>query len=267
LQDPAIRTHVVNPQEPTPESRSGHDTCVLVTPGLHPVEALVAALQDAGYPPARTRSHQRGLAATFTPARCIEIGEDGQILFTIPLPSIYLLEQLAPFTTHESQPGLMEGLSSPSSGLPAHFFLSRSAIEGAIAHGMHVDQILERLRALHHGPLPRRVEIQVRAWGHYYGDAQMQTVTLLQLRDEQTLQELVSEPELADILLPFTPDTQQVLAIVPLAELPRLKALLAERGIGVQSQLKWDLPGRHDAPVPPETEDEDHAQKLDDSSD
>jgi hypothetical protein len=228
---------------------------------------LAAALQDAGYPPARTRAHQRGISATFTPARCIEIAEDGQVLFTIALPSIYLLEQLAPFTAREGPTGQTEGLSSSPSGLPARFFLTRSAIEGAIAQGMSVDQILERLRALHHGPLLRRVEIQVRAWGHYYGGAQMQTITLLQLRDEQTLRELLSEPELADILHPFAPSAQQALAMVPTAELPRLQALLAERGIDVRDQLEWDLPGQHNAPMPLDTEDEDHVQQPDDTSD
>ena len=267
LQDPAIRARVVHPQEPASAPRSGHRTCALITPGLNAVEALAAALQDAGYPPARTRAHQRGISATFTPARCIEIAEDGQVLFTIALPSIYLLEQLAPFTAREGPTGQTEGLSSSPSGLPARFFLTRSAIEGAIAQGMSVDQILERLRALHHGPLLRRIEIQVRAWGHYYGGAQMQTITLLQLRDEQTLRELLSELELADILHPFAPSAQQALAMVPTAELPRLQALLAERGIDVRDQLEWDLPGQHNAPMSLDTEDEDHVQQPDDTSD
>jgi Helicase conserved C-terminal domain len=266
LQDPKIRARVAYPQEPPPAQRPEHRTCAFITPGLNAGEALAAALQDAGYPAARTRVHPHGIPASFSPARCIEIADDGQVLFTIALPSMVLLEQLAPFTTREGPTGPTEGLSSPSSGLPARFSLTRSAIEGAIAKGMTIDQILQRLRALHHGPLPRRVEIQVRAWGRYYGDAQMQTLTLLQLRDGQTLRELLSEPELAELLRPFTPNAHQALAMVPSAELPRLQALLAERGIDVRGQLDWELPDRHDAAVPPETKDEDNVQQPDASS-
>ena len=256
LQDSEIRARIAYPQETPPVQRPEHRTCAFVAPGLNAVEGLAAALRDAGYPAARTRVHRHGISATFSPARCIEIADDGQVLFTIPLPSIYLLEQLAPFTTREGSTGQTEGLSSPPSGLPARFSLTRSAIEGAIAKGMSIDQILERLRALHHGPLRRRIEIQVRAWGHYYGDAQMQTLTLLQLRDGQTLRELLSEPELADILHPFTPSIHEALAMVPTTELPRLQALLAERGIDVRAQLEWELPDQHDATMPPEPKDE-----------
>jgi hypothetical protein len=267
LQDPQIRALVAYPQEPPSAQHPEYSTCAFITPGQNVAAALVAALQDAGYPPARTRAHRHGISATFSPARCIEIADDGQVLFSVALPSMVLLEQLAPFTIREGPTGQIESLSSPSSGLPARFFLTRSAIEGAIAKGMSVGQILERLRSLHHGPLPRRIEIQVRAWGHYYGDAQMQTLTLLQLRNEQTLRELLSEPGLADILRPFAPSTHQALAMIPTAELPRLQALLAERGIDVRGQLEWDTPGQHDTPVPPEPKDEDHVQQPDTSSD
>ena len=56
-------------------------------------------------------------------------------------------------------------------------------------------EILDLLRGLHLGPLPRWVEIKVRAWAQYYGKAAVQTITLVQIKDNETLQELLSEPD------------------------------------------------------------------------
>jgi len=79
---------------------------------------------------------------------------------------------------------------------------------------MSVSEILKRLRALHQGPLPRWVEIKVRAWGKYYGDAAIQTITLVQIKDHATLQELLAEPEVAGLLKSFDANKGRALAVV-----------------------------------------------------
>jgi hypothetical protein len=142
------------------------------------------------------------------------------------LPSIYLYEQVAPFTGRDER---------------GHYYLTQSAVESALKGGMSVDDILHRLRSLHFGPLPRWIEIKVRAWGHYYGHAAVQTVTLVQLKDEKTLVELLAEPEVKDILHAFVPNKSKALAIVSAADLETLYQILDERGITFDDQLDEQL--------------------------
>jgi len=189
----------------------------LVSPKLGETEVLIHTLQEAGYPPARTRSPKDALRPSFT------IDEDGQFHFNVALPSIYLYEQIAPFSGRDER---------------GRYYLTQSAVEEAIERGMSVDDILDRLRSLHLGPLPRWVEIKVRAWGHYYGTAAGQTVTLVQFRDERTLKELLAEPELkGGILRPFEPDEERALALVSAKDLDSLHEILAERRITFKDQL------------------------------
>jgi hypothetical protein len=192
------------------------DTVALIVPRQGETEELVRNLQTVGYPPARTRS------ASQKPRPSITIDDVGQVHFAIDLPSIYLYEQIAPFTGQDEQ---------------GRYFLTQSAVQEAISGGMTVEEILGRLRALHLGPLARWVEIKVRAWGHYYGDAAMQTITLVQIKDEKTLHELLAEPELEGILHPFVPNGDKALAIVT-SDLDTLRRAFAERNIDVKERLE-----------------------------
>jgi hypothetical protein len=176
----------------------------------------VRNLQVRGYPPARTRSAGEPLRPAFT------INEAGRLHFTIALPSIYLYEQITPFTGRDER---------------SRYYLTQSAVQEAIAGGLAVGDILGRLRALHLGPLPRWVEIKVRAWGHYYGDAAVQTVTLVQFKDAKTLQEILAEPELKGVLNAFTPDEDKALAIMA-GDMETLQRVFAERNIETKEQLE-----------------------------
>jgi hypothetical protein len=191
------------------------DTVALIVPRQGETEELVRNLQTVGYPPARTRS------ASQKPRPSVAIGDVGELRFTIDLPSIYLFEQIAPFTGQDEQ---------------GRYFLTQSAVQEAISGGMTVEDILGRLRALHLGPLPRWVEIRVRAWGHYYGDVAVQTITLVQIKDEKTLHELLAEPELEGILRPFALNGDKALAVAT-SDLDALRRAFAERNINVQDQL------------------------------
>jgi hypothetical protein len=232
MDDQAIRPHLaVRSSEAqalgSPENASSRDAAsVLISAKLGETEALAHALQEAGYPPARTRFFGGRLRPqpTITPARCIEIAPDGQLRFTIPLPSLYVLEQIAPFTGQDEQD---------------RYFLTQSAVKEAVESGMSVTEILGRLRALHHGPLPRWVEIKVRAWGHYYGDAAVQAVTLVRFRDRETLEELLAEPELQGLLRPF--QAARGLALVTVGDPSLLYEVLAERGISLHEVRDADL--------------------------
>jgi hypothetical protein len=181
------------------------------------IRELSRHLQEMGYPAARTRTADQDLHPSLT------IDSNGQILFTIPLPSIYLYEQITPFTSQDER---------------GRYFITQSAVQEAIEKGMSVQEILTRLTKLHLGHLPRWVEIKIRAWGHYYGDVAVQTLTLIQVKDKETLRELLAEPETEDILRPFAPDEEKALAVVVCDDPKALRELLAERSIAITKELE-----------------------------
>ncbi|MBN1641243.1 MAG: helicase-associated domain-containing protein [Anaerolineae bacterium] len=192
-------------------------TVGLITRRIGETDELVRNLQALGYPPARTRSADDQPPPSFT------IDADGQIRFRNALPSIYLYEQIAPFTGKDERD---------------RYYLTQSAVQEAIAGGVTVDEILRRLNALHIGPLPRWVEIKVRAWGKYYGDARIETLTLIQIQDEKTLRELMAEPEFEGLLRPFAPAKDLALAVVAASDLDALRQAFAERNIEAREELK-----------------------------
>jgi hypothetical protein len=79
------------------------------------------------------------------------------------------------------------------------------------------------------GELPLEVEDQIKAWGKYWGKIGLRGLVLLEVKDDATLQELRSDPELAQALMPYRP--RGAVAVVPREAVERLKARLEERGI------------------------------------
>jgi hypothetical protein len=207
MQDPRISSRFANRVD---------DVVAIVAARPGETEELIRNLQALGYPPARTRSADDKAHPSFT------IDEEGQLHFSIPLPSIYVYEQIAPFTSKDEK---------------GRYFLTRTAVEDATANGLTVDEILDRLRAYYTGPLPRRITLKVRAWGKYYGDVSLQTITLIQVKDKETLQELMGEPEFDGLLHPFAPDGKKALAVVAAENLDALHEVLAERNIEVEEGL------------------------------
>ncbi len=116
--------------------------------------------------------------------------------------------------------------------------INAETIERATRSGLNAPQIIERLAAIHRGPLPDRLVRRIRAWAKYYGDAAIESVTLLQIRDEDTLNELLADPELAALIKPFAPAKAKALARVREKDLDALRALLNERGIDLADKLK-----------------------------
>jgi hypothetical protein len=189
---------------------------------LGAAEELARALERTGYPPLRTRSPRDAIR----PALILDetkLSPSGiQVEFDVPLPSIYLLEQIAPLTTQDEQ---------------KRYYLTPSSIVEAQEQGIPFVEILRRLRALHRGPLPHAVEKQIRAWGHYYGDAATETMALVQVQDTQTLNELLAEPEIRALLQPFVPDPERALATVSVADLEKLRSILADYGVGLRDGI------------------------------
>jgi hypothetical protein len=219
-QDPSIRAHLVDSGDSDSRDPAA---LALILPALGETEELVRDLARAGYPPLRTRSPRDPILPSLILSADEGSSATGiEVRFHVALPSIYLFGQIAPVTRQDEQ---------------GRTYITLSAIHEAVQDGMSVSEILDRLRALHRGPLPHAVEKQIRAWGHYYGDAAVQTITLIQIKDSKTLNELLAEPEVRALLRPFVPDPAQALALVDTSDLDRLYEILDRYGIDVYESL------------------------------
>lgn len=96
--------------------------------------------------------------------------------------------------------------------------------------------LLEELRKLSRGMLPEGLLDQIKAWGGYYGDAAVETLTLIEFRDQTTLAELLDRSDIQTYLTPF-PAGNRALALVSTDKLADLKETLARLGVQVKEGL------------------------------
>jgi hypothetical protein len=82
--------------------------------------------------------------------------------------------------------------------------------------------------------LPQTIADQVKAWGGYYGQATVGTMTLFEFRDQETLAELRQLPELQDMLQPF-PAGNRALAVVNKDQVTAVQSMLARLGIKISA--------------------------------
>lgn len=219
FQDPSVRRHLVQKVE---GANDGEAALAIISPALGETEELTRVLERAGYPALRTRSSQDTLRPDVLLEESKLTPTGIPVEFDVALPSIYLLEQIESFSSRDER---------------GRFYLTPASIQQAIDQGFAIQDILGRLHKLHRGPIPPAVERQIRAWGHYYGDAALEQVTLVQVQDAQTLNELLAEPEIRALLRPFVPDPGHALALVAPEHLDELREVLARYGITVRDRL------------------------------
>jgi hypothetical protein len=111
------------------------------------------------------------------------------------------------------------------------FQITQSAVTRALAAGMTIREYLRELAKIHHGPLPVDLEAQIKAWGHYYGEAYLREAVLLEVKDCDTADELLADPELSRMLSPFAADPDGKVLIVHSEDLAALRRTLRERGV------------------------------------
>jgi hypothetical protein len=99
-----------------------------------------------------------------------------------------------------------------------------------------VRRLLDELEKLHQGKFPAALTKQIKAWGGYYGDAATETLTLIELRDQDTLDELKKHPDLEPYLTPF-PAGDRALAVVPGDKLAEVQEVLARLGVRLREGL------------------------------
>jgi hypothetical protein len=113
-------------------------------------------------------------------------------------------------------------------------FVTQNAVTRALDRGMTVSQYLDLLARVHRGPLPGELRARVKAWGRYYGKATLRTATLLEVRDAQTAEELLSQPELAPYLTRFPSDPHGRLLLVQGEDLNAVRDLLTDHGVDLR---------------------------------
>jgi len=151
------------------------------------------------------------------------IAEDGTIRPIHTVPSLHLRGRLA-------------RLAEESPACDGTWCLTPTSVRRAAGNRARVLHLLDELGALHRGPLPEQLVEQVRAWGGYYGDAAVETLTLIEFRDPEALDELRQRPDLRGLLIPF-PAGDRALAAVPAGRLAEVKAILAGLGVRVRDGL------------------------------
>ena len=194
-------------------SRPGAEVLRLVNAAAIP--AMMQVLGAHGILPLRSD----GSPAT---PNAVEAAETGEVRLLARRPSLFLHGHLAV-------------LADPAG--EGRYQISAATVARAVRAGLSAPDVMERLQAVHRGPVPEGLTRRVRAWAKHYGEAAVDDVVLLQVRDAATLDELMADPEIAPLLRPFKPAPKKALARVQPADVEKLRALLAERGVGLKDQL------------------------------
>ncbi len=147
----------------------------------------------------------------------IIVTDDGTVRPAQPAPSLYVHGALQPFT---------EWIENGWRITPA-------SISRAAANGTDAAAILAQLASMAAAPIPSGLQGRIKTWSKHYGSASIATVTLVQLRDQDTLDELLRDPELARVLKPFAPAAKLGLASIAADKVEHVRTLLAARGVEV----------------------------------
>ena len=178
------------------------------------VANLEQALLAAGELPARNSDPESARRASIT------VDESGLIGFVHATPSLYVYGYLRPFCEQTE----------------AGWRITARSIAQASAAGLEAAAILEHLEAMAVGGVPQELQVKIKAWSQHYGAATVQTLTLVQFRDQAALDELrSSDPSLARYLTPFKPEAGLGLAVVAPEDVAAMSALLIERGVDLRS--------------------------------
>lgn len=148
----------------------------------------------------------------------IAVGDDGVIHFAHGMPSLYVR-------------GRLHAFADETDGV---WRITAASVRRAQEAGMDAQAILADLRELVAAQVPPALETPIKAWSRHYGDAVVQSVTLIEFQDQATLDELLADPELKRYLKPFKPRASLGLALVDPENVDAVTGLLSERGVAVR---------------------------------
>jgi hypothetical protein len=149
------------------------------------------------------------------------VHEDGRIRAIHVVPSLHLQARLNRLAERAGE---------------GQWQLTERSVRRAGGSKDKVLRFLEELGKLHRGTLPANLEERIKAWGGYYGSAAVETLTLIQFRDQEALDELRQQLDLRPYLVPF-PAGDRALAAVPGDKLAEVKEILARFGVSVKEGL------------------------------
>lgn len=189
----------------------------LLPPEINPDDLVARLHAQAWLPTVHTPKH--------LPAAVVDITAEGAIKIVHPAPGIYL---------HQALAQLADAVPTTAN----RYQLSETSLQHAAQqHGLSVEVIINRLTDLSRTPLPAELVARIRTWLRQPTSATLETVTLLHLRDRQTLHDLLTDPAIQALLEPFETSDQRALARVRTADLQRLRDLLHARGIDIADTL------------------------------
>ncbi len=119
--------------------------------------------------------------------------------------------------------------------------LTAASVRRAGGSRSKVLSLLDELGKLQRGVLPDTLVEQIKAWGGYYGNADAETLTLIEFTGRAVLDELAQRPDLRPLLTPF-PGGERALAIIAEGKLAQVKEILARYGVNVASGLRRKNP-------------------------
>ena len=169
--------------------RIGPTSLLLVADRVDEVER---ALLAAGELPARTTRPEDARKASIT------VSDDGAIGFAHAVPSLYVYGHLHPFADQNAD----------------GWRITPASVRRARDAGLDAVGIITSLDTLALGGVPPELQAGIKAWSKHFGDATAQTLTLVQFRDQDALNELRGDPILGRYLKPFKPEARLGLAVV-----------------------------------------------------
>ena len=181
-------------------------------------EALIAQLVGQGLFPAVTGAEPESADDS------VIVEEDGTIRPIHACPSLHLRGRLSRLAK-ETPDGMWK--------------LSPRSVRRAAGNKIKATRLLDELGKLHRGTLPGGFVDQVKAWGGYYGNAAVETLSLIEFSDPGALDELRENADLQQLLTPF-PAAHRTLAVVPTDRLAEAKESLARFGVQLRDGLWKD---------------------------
>jgi len=151
------------------------------------------------------------------------VADDGTIRAVHAVPSLYLRDRLARFA---EQTGERQWRLTP-----------RSVGRGGGSKGK-VLRLLDELTVLQRGDLPDGLAEKIKVWGGYYGTAAVETLTLIEFSDQETLDELLQRPELRGDLIPFGPGKgKRALAVIAEGRRAQVEKALERLGVRIRDAM------------------------------
>jgi hypothetical protein len=199
LQDPALKKLIVRRVTPTGFFVRADQA-----------DALERALLAHDELPGRAADPSSALADA------IQLDEAGRVTFRVPAPGLHVLARL-------------HALAEQT---PDGWRITPASITHAAAHGKDAPALLADLAAMARG-VPAALQANIKTWARHYGRVTVQSVALLQFRDQETLDDLRREPELKGLLKSLKPEAKLGIAMVDPARLEQVLALLTAHSVEV----------------------------------